>query len=37
VNRFPRDGEQFEALRGALFTIMERCSRSWKVGCLAGD
>jgi hypothetical protein len=32
VNTFPRDGEQFGAPRGALFTIVAKCSRSWKVG-----
>jgi hypothetical protein len=37
VNRFPFDREHLEALRGALFTIAEKCSRAWKVRWVAGD
>jgi hypothetical protein len=31
VNGFPRDGEQFEALRGALFTIVESGVFGWRL------
>jgi hypothetical protein len=37
VNGFPFDREQFSARRGAVFTMVERCSRSWKVRWVAGD
>jgi len=31
VNRFPRDGEQFEAPRGALFTSVESEVGGWRL------
>jgi len=32
VNSVPRDREHLGALRGAVFTIVEKCSRSWRGG-----